>query len=127
MSKEMNIREVMANIREGQGYRYEDIIIRCTVNGDIEIYNCDNGNGFGFTNQDKFIKVEEPVSFYEVVCSDKQCRVEHEIINDYLSTEDIDTLQKYDELKCILKTLSQTISNKGMKTIMKEGKWYLQD
>lgn len=83
--------------------------------------------------------VKQPVTFEEVLNSDKKCRVEHELIdsglddeitsNDNVTLEDYQTLKEgnYMELHNLISVLPWILSNEEFKQVLKEGKWYLED
>uniref|UniRef100_UPI000A911BFE hypothetical protein n=1 Tax=Clostridium sp. ATCC 25772 TaxID=1676991 RepID=UPI000A911BFE len=80
-----------------------------------------------------------PVTFEEVLNSNKKCRVEHELIdsglddeitsNDNVTLEDYQTLKEgnYMELHNLISVLPWILSNEEFKQVIKEGKWYLED
>jgi len=81
MSKELNIREVMANIKEGQEYKCEDFIIKCLDNGTIEIGTSESGKTFGFFKEDKFTKIQKPVSFTEAFIAYEEGKTIESLVN----------------------------------------------
>lgn len=66
--------------------------------------------------------MEQPVTFDEVVKSDKLCRVEHELIKDnpYFGKH------KYRKLNEVMAILSAWFGDENLKTIIRKGKWYLE-
>lgn len=81
--------------------------------------------------------IQQPVTFKEVLNSDKKCRVEHELIKRLFrvceSTEEVITKNvfglidgKWLYLHDLLIALSWKLDNKELKNVIKEGKWYLE-
>ena len=89
-----------------------------------------------------FKKVNKPVSFQDVLNSDKKCKVEHELIDrciknmsvcytygvDYLETaiSDIKT-DNYMYLDSLMSGLGLALSNQRLKEVINDGKWYLEE
>lgn len=117
----MNFRQVISNIKEGQEFKRDDdyFTIRCSNNGTIEIHS-GGGRTFRLKIDDNFIKVEKPVSFEEVLNSDKKCRVEHELLRG-------DYYKEYKNFTFLLKSLIETYVPEHVKSILKNGKWYLEE
>lgn len=67
-------------------------------------------------------KIKEPVTFEEVINSDKLCRVEHPFLieNEF----DIKIFKTFDEL---MFGISNITNAHEMREIIKNGKWYLQE
>lgn len=66
------------------------------------------------------IKKDVPVSFIDVVNSNKKCRVEHELVeNDIYEKE-------YHELKEVIGVMTAWYSTEELKRVIREGKWYLE-
>jgi hypothetical protein len=143
MSKElisMNIREVILSIKKDQEYECENFIIKCLDNGTIEIKDRNTSDVFGFLKDDEFIKVEKPVSFDDVLNSDKKCRVEHELIKeifedtygytgDYYITQSLNHFKngEYLKLEDILLIIGRFTCNEEVKDIINNGKWFLEE
>jgi hypothetical protein len=74
---------------------------------------------------DEWELVKKPVSFEEVLNSKKRCKVEHEILNqkEITSLSDFMTFDMYMLNLCDIYPLSSEM----LKTIIREGKWYLED
>lgn len=96
---------------------------------DFDIYNFMTLN---------FEFIQQPVTFEEVLNSDKKCRVEHEylkqnwfklIITDNIMAktylEDVCNY-KYMYLKNILYALSYKLDSENFNKVIKEAKWYLE-
>lgn len=83
--------------------------------------------------------IQEPVTFEEVLNSDKKCKVEHKLIDlnllDEIHSDDNTTLNDFENLRDeefmnfhnLLSVLPWILNNKEFKTVIKEGKWYLED
>lgn len=117
----MNFRQVISNIKEGQEFKCDDglFTIRCLNNGAIEIHSKD-GRAFGFVKEDTFSKIEKPVSFTEVLNSDKRCRVEHELLKG-------DYYKEYKNFTFLLRSLIETYVPEHVKSILKNGRWFLEE
>jgi hypothetical protein len=68
-----------------------------------------------------FIPIQQPVSFMEVVNSDKYCKVEHEILKDNTLVKD------YSKFDIIMYELSETYESDELRKIILEGKWYIEE
>jgi hypothetical protein len=82
-------------------------------------------------SQATFIKVEKllkPVSFMEVVNSDRRCKVDYYRINELIEEEDsgFEWLTQYQNLDNIMNTLSREFNTIAFKEIIAKGKWYLE-
>jgi hypothetical protein len=91
----------------------------------------------------KFMKVQEPVNFMEVVSSNKKCKVEHELITDIINSDitlrefDGDTLEYkwfveykdkgYLQLNLLMSVIMGFLNVRDFKTVIEEGKWYLSE
>jgi hypothetical protein len=88
----------------------------------------------------KFIKVQQPVSFMDVVNSNKKCKVEYELVTAMLISKDIKfdkhfiaesfrAMQKdeYIYVDEVVLVLSKYLGAKALRKVIKEGKWYLED
>jgi hypothetical protein len=69
----------------------------------------------------KFKKVQSPVSFMDVINSTKKCRIEHELVNND------EYSQNYHELYDLMYVMSEWYTSDELKTVIKEGKWYLEE
>lgn len=67
----------------------------------------------------KFIKVQEPVSFMDVINSNKLCRVEYENC-------DTQTNEGFQCLDSLLHFLSSKYPPSTLREIIKDGRWYLE-
>ena len=75
----------------------------------------------------KFVKVEEPVSFVDVLKSDKKCRVEHEIIEKLMSNEENDfDFDEYMEIDEVLFELTNQCEASETRDVLLNGIWYLE-
>lgn len=83
-----------------------------------------------------FIPIQQPVSFMEVVNSDKKCRVEHPIINSRVLNGSTMNLcleaKEMKEGKClklnwILYIIGYSVDSEMLRTVIKEGKWYIEE
>ncbi|MDF2881536.1 MAG: hypothetical protein K0R54_2093 [Clostridiaceae bacterium] len=66
-----------------------------------------------------FITIQQPVSFMEVVNSDKKCKVEHQLIKDKMLS--------FNTFSDVLEALSVYHSSIQLRQIIKEGKWYIKE
>lgn len=76
---------------------------------------------------DRWTLIEQSVIFDEVLKNNKKCRVEHELINkcNFIGGE-LEGLKEFNELDCIMCILSCRLDSESLKTIIREGKWYLE-
>lgn len=88
----------------------------------------------------EFIKILQPVSFMDVVNSNKKCKVEYGLVTTMLISKDI-TFDKYfidesfsamqrDEyiyFDRVVLVLSKYLGAEFLRKVIKEGKWYLED
>lgn len=82
--------------------------------------------------------IQQPVTFEEVLNSDKKCRVEHEMFKDAcfrIKPSDSLTIIQHKEsifnnqymfIKDIMYVLGYVCTEDSLKKIIKEGKWYLE-
>ncbi|GAA0115248.1 hypothetical protein [Clostridium senegalense] len=81
------------------------------------IYLRENRKSIGF--RDTIFKlIKQPVTFEEVLNSEKRCKVEHELLHEQFEYQPLDNLMYY---------LSYSYYENDFKQILKEGKWYLED
>jgi hypothetical protein len=152
MSKELNIIEA-SNMPYGTEfkvkidcyYKYDDTK-RIRDNTKMIAINTQEGIRFKeYTDIEKaskslinatFIPIQQPVSFMEVVNSDKKCRVEHPIINSRVLNGSTMNLcseakemkeGKYLKLNWILYIIGYSIDAEMIRTIINEGKWYIEE
>jgi hypothetical protein len=152
MSKELNIIEA-SNMPYGTEfkvkidcyYKYDDTR-RIRDNTKMIAINTQEGIRFKeYTDIEKaskslinatFIPIQQPVSFMEVVNSDKKCRVEHPIINSRVLNGSTMNLcseakemkeGKYLKLNWILYIIGYSIDAEMIRTIINEGKWYIEE
>lgn len=64
--------------------------------------------------------IQQPVTFEEILNSDKKCRVEHNKTNSF------SILENFMELDSFLCYISQYFASEDIRQIIKEGKWYLE-
>lgn len=87
----------------------------------------------------KWELIQESVTFEEVLNSDKECRVEHEILNDlrkeYCLDEDFDAQYLIEELNILevflpftdcMYHLANLLNEIQLKEVIKNGRWYLE-
>lgn len=130
-------------------------------NGTIDNWNCmvtksGVGNVLSWIHNDtsiggtqniinaKFISIKQkPVSFMDIVDSNKKCKVEHELITDLLNSDitlkefDNDELEYkwfmeyknkgYLQINLLMDIVMGFLNAREYKTVIKEGKWYLSD
>ena len=65
----------------------------------------------------KFKLKQYPVTFEEVLNSDKRCRIEHEILNNW---------EDYVSFGWLMITLAKDLKENELKEVIKNGKWYLE-
>lgn len=120
--EEYSFEEVIANIKIGETYI-------CKESGYVikTIYKSEGGFRFnnnepmdfcGINNMQRFVKVEKPVSFDDVLKSDKKCRVEHDLV---ISTKE------YEDFDILIADISNVRDAQELKDIMLNGKWYLEE
>ncbi|OOM81640.1 hypothetical protein CLPUN_10290 [Clostridium puniceum] len=68
----------------------------------------------------KFIKIPKPVSFMDVVNSDKKCRIEHELVDNEIYEKE------YHDFREVIRVMTTWYSTKELKQVIREGKWYLE-
>ena len=119
--REYSFEEVIANIKEGETYKCtSDIYIIQTIHRNeigLKINNYEPLERCGTNDIQRFVKIKTPVSFNDILHSDKRCRVEHEL----LSIED------YFYLRDILSYLSEHFNSELIRKIILEGKWYIEE
>ncbi len=105
---------------------FEEGDIQCKLFTQIEIMTLD------------FEFIQQPVTFEEVLNSDKKCRIEHEELNkviektnelnDSSANEFLISFKKgeYLNFNNLLELFIWIFSNYKIKQIIKEGKWYLE-
>lgn len=123
--KEYTFEEVITNIKQGETYKCtHDIYAIKTVtkdkNGLIFNNNEPPKNCCGSNNIQRFVKLEKPVSFIEVLNSDKRCRVYYEKYN-------IINTSKYDTLDNTLRLISNFRKECDFKELFLFGEWYIED
>lgn len=64
--------------------------------------------------------IQQPVTFEEVLNSDKKCRVEHKLTAEYSN------FKEFMFLDILLSFISQYFGDEECKKIFKEAKWYLE-
>lgn len=89
---------------------------------------------FDFLINGVFIPIQQPVSFMEVVNSEKRCRVEHRFMKEIKNKNVIETVYNsefekgaYLPLNYLMCILGGNNIASDLKQIIKEGKWYLED
>lgn len=96
----------------------------CTQTISINIYKnlitsckgCNGEKSCGLSTDDKWVLVQEPVSFMEAIKSKKKIRVEHPLLN-----------TEYFVLDDMLDKLCRTFLNKDIIDILTNGKWYIKE
>ena len=125
--KEYSIAEVINNIEDGEEYKSDSPIWEIKsikkVNGNINfIYNGAKNDSVGVNANQRFIKVETPVSFMEAInagLEGKRIKVEDYSLND--SWNNI-----YFRINKIFEMLGKATLG-GIPSIIKEGKWYIEE
>lgn len=118
-----NFREVIRDIKEGEVWENKNFLIELNEN-EIEIrhkkgFDCDT-IGIIFNDNRLFSLKQQPVTFEEVLNSDKRCRVEYAFDNG------IEVETEYDDFDIITCELSTDFEAEQLKEIIKNGKWYLE-
>lgn len=127
--------EVMMLLEENPKLRFESEIdgefVEMYANGNIVSYiylkkrHCDIG--FKLDSRCKWKLIEQPVTWYEVLKSDKKVKIEHKLINkNIFGEEELEDLRTFHELDEVMYLLCRRLSTDKFKTIIKEGKWYLK-
>ncbi len=82
----------------------------------------------------KFIPIQKPVSFMEVVNSNKRCKVEHEYVKEIRRLSDLCFVYKlefkkgeYMPLNYLMYALGYHCSQEDIQEIIKNGIWYLEE
>lgn len=122
--KEYTFEEVISNIKQCETYKCtSDIYIVKTIYRDeigLKFNDYQPLDCCGTNDIQRFIKVETPVSFNDVLNSDKKCRIEHDLIdNDEYS-------KNYHELDNLMNVMSKWYTSEELKTVIKEGRWFLE-
>ena len=79
--------------------------------------------GHQFLNiHDEWEEIGEPATFMEAVKSGKKLKVKH---NSIIKTDNLDN--EYSQLKDIMKNLCKIFTNEGVKKILEDGTWYIED
>lgn len=135
LMKEYSFEEVIANIKEGETYTCTDTLygLQTITKDDIgfkfnkELSICSSG----INNMQRFVKVEKPVSFNDVLNSDSKCKIEHWRIADLISDKDDGQnflwLQEYQNLDDIIHAIGEEFNTIAVKEILKDAKWYLEE
>lgn len=144
MSKKLNIIEAMKMPigTEFEAYGNEGYCEGKTIIKRAPEINCDSKQMY-WLKKDKpviigdyslsisFVIVQKPVSFMEVVNSNKKCRVEHSFIDNYSMCDNslIKSMYKkeYMGLGLILEGLSKFYNSVCLKEIIKNGRWYIEE
>lgn len=124
-----NFREVIRDIKEGEVWESKNRTIRVKY-GNITI---ENKTGFEtktnvFDENVKYELKQQPVTFEEVLNSNKMCKVEHELIDksEIYSKMDGFTCDGYALITNLFKSMSTHLSTIGFREVIKSGKWYLE-
>lgn len=115
--------EAIDSIYKDETYDSPTVTIKCDMWGEIIITpkeKSEDGTIKIMGDVPMFTKVEKPVDFEEVLVSDKNCRVEHELITHPL-------YKKYCEFSLLLSRIVNEWEDDEVKDIIKNGKWYLEE
>jgi len=89
---------------------------------------------FDFLINGIFMPIQQPVSFIEVVNSDKKCRVEHELVQKGLNGNVMDIYWaesfkrgEFIPFNFLMNIISYYLGWSELRTVIQEGKWYLED
>ena len=122
---------MIANIKVGETYKNtDDSCIVKTISKDTIGFKFNKNEEIKLcviSHYQKFIKVEEPVSFVDVLKSDKKCRVEHERIEKLMSNEENDfDFDEYMEIDEVLFELTNQCEASETRDVLLNGIWYLE-
>ena len=99
----------------GQAELYEGILVWSSSMEDVVISNT--------LLKMEWEEVKEPVSFIEAVESEKKIRVEHEYLDGSLET----LTTNYHGIDDVLYTIGNCFDGDGVRDIILNGKWYIED
>lgn len=127
-----NFREVIRDIKEGEVWENENFAISIDYDGDIAIDKrngiINNAGGIWIGSGREFKLKQQPVTFEEVLNSDKRCRVEHNMfdLEELMTEEMIISESNYFDVDEILYAITNKFYTNDTKRILKECKWYLE-
>ena len=132
MMKEYSFEEVIANIKEGETYKCtSDIYIIQTIHRNeigLKINNYEPLERCGTNDVQRFVKIETPVSFNDVLHSDKKCRVEHELIDRLINNEENDfDFTEYNEIDDLLFEITNQYIADETRDVLINGRWYIEE
>lgn len=120
-----NFREVIRDIKEGEVWENKTQRIGKIYINENGFLQLEGENGFS-CNYSTCADLEavyelkqQPVTFEEVLNSDKKCMVEHEKLTH-------ETFKEYVDFDVLMNRLSRTFFEVQLKEIIKNGKWYLE-
>lgn len=129
-NKELTFQEVIANIKEGEIYESTNDVFKISkismdrnkginFKGDGSLENV-----IGINPNQRFIRVQKPVTFEEVLKSDNTCRIEHSLIGEHFEF----ALEKnYYTFSTLMELLSKKMCSSDLRKVLLEAKWYLED
>jgi hypothetical protein len=129
--KEYSFEEVIVNIKEGETFvctddTYKVKIITRDIIG-LKFNNDEPMSYCGINYLQRFVKVETPVSFMEVINYDSKCRVEHELIDKIMNDEENNfNFNEYMEIDEVLFQMTNKYGASETREILSNGKWYLE-
>ena len=138
MSKELNIIEAV-NMPVGTEFKIifengcTDTIILKSIADEKEFVNKSIGNCYALTSaiiNSKFIPMQKPVSFKEVVeaCGNKKVKVDISKIDFNREIPFyIKKLNNFVQISTILNIISENFCSYEIKLIIQEGKWYIEE
>ena len=138
MSKELNIIEAV-NMPVGTEFKIifengcTDTIILKSIADEKEFVNTSIGNCYALTSaiiNSKFIPMQKPVSFKEVVeaCGNKKVKVDISKIDFNREIPFyIKKLNNFVRISTILNIISENFCSYEIKLIIQEGKWYIEE
>ena len=105
----------------GEIMKYKNGCVRCfKSNKNLELY--------GFSIADKWELIKQPVTFEEVLNSNKRCKVKHDLIKERFNVDGCSSYEtSYETLDVLISFLSNSLDDKDLKEVIKNGKWYLED
>lgn len=127
-----NFREVIRDIKEGEIWENEKCEIFIDKENDGVSIKKKEGHFYCeeicISNKNKFKLKQQPVTFEEVLNSDKMCKVEHELIdkNEIYSKMDGFTRDGYTLITNLFKSMSDHLYTEEFREVIKNGKWYLE-
>jgi hypothetical protein len=129
--KEYTFEEVIANIKVGETYECTDntykvkIITRDVIG--LKFNNNEPMSYCGINYLQKFVKVEEPVSFMEAV-SNENNMIKVDVSNiGYINKEIKEKLNDYNTIGATMYNLANVLTNEDLSILFQEGNWFIEE